>query len=186
MEDGAGTGRTGTSRGRLIKPETKQRVIDYLGNPSAAALPSHWKAHWETHWEAHWEAKIMNPKLESSSPFDTSYQIVMNDPTRGPIRRRTSKCVECPYKDAKPSQRSRDELAYARCTPPEDFHCHMGHEHENWSGSYGYGDGETICRGHWEMHHAAVKRGIEADKSAGGRVFGDDSNMENDDAPPSE
>ena len=62
----------------------------------------------------------------------------------------------------------------------------MGYEHENWSGSYGYGDGETICRGHWEMHHAAVKRGIEADKSAGGRVFGDDSNMENDDATPSE
>ena len=82
-----------------------------------------------------------------------------------PFRRRTSKCVECPYKDAKPSQRSRDELAYARCTPPEDFHCHMGHERENWSGPYGYGDGETMCRGHWEMYHAAVKRGIEADES---------------------
>ena len=96
-----------------------------------------------------------------------------------PFRRRTSKCVECPYKDAKPSQRSRDELAYARCTPPEHFHCHMGHERENWSGGYGYGDGETMCRGHWEMYHAAVKRGIEADESAGDRAFGDDFNAEN-------
>jgi hypothetical protein len=96
-----------------------------------------------------------------------------------PFRRRTSKCPECPYKDAKPSQRSRDELAYARCTPPEHFHCHMGHERANWSGSYGYGDGETMCRGHWEMYHAAVKRGIEADESAGDRVFGDDFTTEN-------
>jgi hypothetical protein len=62
----------------------------------------------------------------------------------------------------------------------------MGHERENWSGSYGYGDGETMCRGHWEMYHAAVKREIEADESAGDRVFGDDFNAENarDLAPP--
>jgi hypothetical protein len=91
------------------------------------------------------------------------------------FHRRTSKCVECPYKDAKPSQRSRDELAYARCTPPEDFHCHM----EGGAGGYGFGDGETMCRGHWEMYHAAAKRGIEADESAGDRVFGDDSNAAN-------
>lgn len=55
----------------------------------------------------------------------------------------------------------------------------MGREGENWSGGYGYGDGETMCRGHWEMYHAAVKRGIEADESAGDRVFGDDFNTEN-------
>jgi hypothetical protein len=60
----------------------------------------------------------------------------------------------------------------------------MGHERENWSGSYGYGDGETMCRGHWEMYRAAAKRGIEADESAGDRVFGDDSNTENDQALP--
>lgn len=71
--------------------------------------------------------------------------------------RRTSKCEECPYKDAKPSQRSRDELAYARCTQPEDFECHMP--------NYGLGDGETMCRGHWEMYRAAVKQGIAADES---------------------
>ena len=85
-----------------------------------------------------------------------------------PFRRRVSKCSECPYKDAKPSQRSRDELAYARCTPPQDFHCHM----EGYSGGYGYGDGETMCRGHWEAYNAAVKRGIEADEEAGDRVHG--------------
>lgn len=55
----------------------------------------------------------------------------------------------------------------------------MGHERENWSGSYGYGDGETMCRGHWEMYHAAVRRGIEADESAGDRVFVDDFNAVN-------
>lgn len=82
------------------------------------------------------------------------------------MRRRTSKCEECPYKDAKPSQRSRDELAYARCTPPELFECHM-------EGGGGHGDGETMCRGHWEVYQAAVKREIEADESAGDRVFGD-------------
>lgn len=87
--------------------------------------------------------------------------------TVSPYRRRTSKCVGCPYKDAKPSQRSRDELAYARCTPPEDFHCHM----EGYSVGYGYGDGETMCRGYWEMYHAAVKRGIAADEEAGDRVL---------------
>lgn len=47
----------------------------------------------------------------------------------------------------------------------------MGHERENWSGGYGYGDGETMCRGHWEVYRAAEKRGIEADESAGDRVF---------------
>lgn len=78
--------------------------------------------------------------------------------------RRKSKCEECPYKDAKPSERTRDELAYARCIPPEDFHCHM-------EGSYGHGDGETMCRGHWEAHHAAIKKGIEADESAGDRII---------------
>ena len=90
---------------------------------------------------------------------------------KSPFRRRTRKCEECPYADKKPSQRSRDELAYARCMPPEDFHCHMGREGEEWSGSYGYGDGETMCRGHWEMYQAAVKRGFEADESAGDRIF---------------
>jgi hypothetical protein len=86
-----------------------------------------------------------------------------------PYRRRSSKCSECPYKEAKPSQRSQDELAYARCTKPEDFHCHM----EGGSGGYGYGDGETMCRGHWEMFHAAEKRGIAADESAGDRILWD-------------
>jgi len=80
--------------------------------------------------------------------------------------RRSSKCIECPYKDAKPSQRSQDELAYARCTKPEDFHCHM----EGW---HGFGDGETMCRGHWEMVRAAEKRGIAADESAGDRILWD-------------
>lgn len=80
--------------------------------------------------------------------------------------RRRGKCVECPYGDKKPSERSRDELAYAACTPPEFFECHM-------EGHYGYGDGRTMCRGHWEMFHAARKLGIEADESAGDRVFGD-------------
>jgi hypothetical protein len=119
----------------------------------------------------------MHADLQSPNPSATP--TALHAAAGSPFRRRTSKCVECPYKDAKPSQRSRDELAYARCTPPEDFHCHMGHERENWSGSYGYGDGETMCRGHWEMYHAAVKRGIEADESAGDRVFGDDSDTEN-------
>jgi hypothetical protein len=54
----------------------------------------------------------------------------------------------------------------------------MGREGENWSGGYGYGDGETMCRGHWEMYRAAEKQGIAADESAGDRVFGD-QNMEN-------
>ena len=35
---------------------------------------------------------------------------------------------------------------------------------EGYSGGYGYGDGETMCRGHWEAYNAAVKRGIEADE----------------------
>jgi hypothetical protein len=82
--------------------------------------------------------------------------------------RRKSKCEECPYKDAKPSQRSKDELAYARCTPPQDFHCHM-------EGAFGHGDGETMCRGHWEAYHAAVKKDISADESAGDRLFGKES-----------
>lgn len=81
------------------------------------------------------------------------------------MKRRRSKCAECPYGDKKPSQRTRDELAYARCVPPEHFPCHMeGH-------IYGFGDGETMCRGHWEMHAAAVKKGIAADESAGDRVM---------------
>lgn len=95
-------------------------------------------------------------------------------------RRRASKCEECPYKDAKPSHRSRDELAYARCTPPEDFHCHMGHESYHYAGSYGYGDGETMCRGHWEMYRAAVKKGIDADESAGDRAFAESKTQPSD------
>ncbi len=83
------------------------------------------------------------------------------------MKRRSSKCEECPYGDKKPAQRSRDELAYARCTPPQDFHCHM----EGGSSGYSYGDGETMCRGHWEVYYAAVNRGIEADESAGDRCF---------------
>jgi hypothetical protein len=91
----------------------------------------------------------------------------MNAPTAtNPMRRRTSKCEECPYKDAKPCERSRDELAYARCTPPELFECHM-------EGGGGHGDGVTMCRGHWEVYQAAVRKGIEADESAGDRVFGE-------------
>ena len=43
---------------------------------------------------------------------------------------------------------------------------------EGYSGGYGYGDGETMCRGHWEAYNAAVKRGIEADEEAGERVHG--------------
>ena len=90
------------------------------------------------------------------------------------MRRRTSKCEECPYKDAKPCERSRDELAYARCTPPELFECHM-------EGGGGHGDGVTMCRGHWEVYQAAVRQGIEADESAGDRVFGEsvEGDMEN-------
>lgn len=85
--------------------------------------------------------------------------------------RRKGKCAECPYKGKKPSQRTRDELAYAACTPPEDFECHM-------EGSYGHGDGETMCRGHWEMYHAAKKKGVDADESAGDRIFGDQGDKE--------
>ena len=84
------------------------------------------------------------------------------------FKRREAKCGECPYKGLRPSQRSRDELAYARCTPPEDFLCHM----EGYSGGYGCGDGETICRGRWEAYHAAVKKNIAADEGAGDRVHG--------------
>lgn len=43
---------------------------------------------------------------------------------------------------------------------------------EGYSGGYGYGDGETMCRGHWEAYNAAVKREIEADEEAGDRVHG--------------
>lgn len=50
----------------------------------------------------------------------------------------------------------------------------MGHEDYGASG-WGLGDGETMCREHWEMYRAAEKRGIEADESAGDRVFGDQS-----------
>ena len=58
---------------------------------------------------------------------------------------------------------SRDELAYARCTPPEDFECHM-------EGGWGGGDGETMCRGHWEAYKAAERKGIDADESADERI----------------
>ena len=77
--------------------------------------------------------------------------------------RRTSKCEDCPYKDKKPSQRTTDELAYARCTEPESFTCHM-------DDMYGPSDDDIMCRGHWEMYHAAVKKGIEADQSAEERI----------------
>lgn len=79
------------------------------------------------------------------------------------MKRRSSKCEECPYQAAKPSQRSHDELAYARCIKPKDFPCHLDEF---------IGDGETMCRGHWEVFTSAVKKGIQADESAGDRVFG--------------
>ncbi|MGE9267447.1 MAG: hypothetical protein ACQKBY_05070 [Verrucomicrobiales bacterium] len=82
------------------------------------------------------------------------------------MKRRSRKCEECPYGDKKPSARTRDELAYAACTPPEDFECHM-------EGGGGHGDGETMCRGHWEMYHAAKKKGIAADEKAGDRLVED-------------
>ena len=81
-------------------------------------------------------------------------------PCQPEMTRRKSKCEECPYKDKKPSERSDDELAYAACTKPEDFDCHMEESY-------------IMCRGQWEMYHAARKKGIEADEEAGDRIFGD-------------
>ena len=40
-------------------------------------------------------------------------------------------------------------------------------------GFHGHGDMETMCRGHWEAYHAAVKKGIDADESAGDRAYAD-------------
>lgn len=76
--------------------------------------------------------------------------------------RRKSKCVECPYTNCKPARMSNDELAYARCTTPENFPCHM-------EDLYGLGDA-MMCRGHWEVYKAAEKKGIAADESADERI----------------
>ena len=79
------------------------------------------------------------------------------------MKRRSQKCYECPYKDKKPSERSKDELAYARCTEPEHFPCHVE--------ELIYDEHDLMCRGHWEMYQAAVKKGIQPDESAGDRIF---------------